>query len=360
MDKPPSTIEEILATAAMDPEFEAAWKDNGSPPGQMPSDIAAFQKTVLSTLPGVQKMLAASRPAGVIETEHSISIDDNFSSRTIVCRSSLPIAEPSPVVVLIHGGGHCLGFPEMELITARELVLTCNATCILPSYRLAPGHPFPANVNDIYAVVAYIADHAVWTDKSILPTNIDLKKGFILGGLSAGAGISSNVAHLARDRNLDPSLTGLFLACGVFINPDRVPDRFRRLHLSLEQNKNAPILNTSSLKQFLKAYRGDITSRQGDPFSFDQHHPDGIAAGHKNLPPVYFQVAGMDPARDDSLIYERVLREESQVPTRLNMYSGFPHGFWAMYPSLEATKLRMKDTVRGFRWLLGDDAESEL
>lgn len=80
----------------------------------------------------------------------------------------------------------------------------------------------------------------------ILPPNVDAKKGFIIGDLSAGAAISNNVARLARD--LEPPLTGQLLACGIYIDPDSVPDRFKEFYLSMEQNKTAPILDTTSLK----------------------------------------------------------------------------------------------------------------
>lgn len=347
----PCTVEQILATGIMDPEFETAWRVNGSPPGHIPSDIPTFQKAVRATLPNAQQILAASRPTTIVEREYDIPIDDTFSSRTIVCHSAISSTVPSPIVILVHGGGHCVGYPEMELATARELVLEYNATCILPSYRLAPEYPFPTDVNDIFAVVQYVACKTAAEDKGILPANVDPKIGFIIGGLSAGAAISNNVAYLARD--VEPPLTGQFLACGIYIDPDNVPHHYKDFYLSMEQNKAAPILDTMSLKRYMSAYRGETPSPSTNPFSIThRYHSDGIATRHKILPPVYFQVAGMDPARDDSLIYERMLREECGVSTRVDVYPGVPHGFWTMYPDLAATQKRMRDAVRGVGWLL--------
>ncbi|KAL6700279.1 alpha/beta-hydrolase [Trichoderma pleuroticola] len=351
MDQPPWTVEQILATGIMDPEFEAAWKANGSPPGHIPGGIPTFQKTVQETLPNAQQMLAASRPTNIVEREYDIPIDDTFSSRTIVCQPAISSTVPSPIVIIIHGGGHCVGYPELELATARELVLAHNAICILPSYRLAPEYPFPTDVNDVFAVVQSIARKATEKDGGILPANADPKKGFIIGGLSAGAAISNKVAQLARD--LEPPLTGQFLACGVYIDPGSVPDRYKDLYLSMEQNKFAPILDTTALNQYMSAYKGDNPSPISNPFSISESHADAIAARHRILPPVYFQVAGLDPARDDSLIYERILREECGVPTRIDVYRGVPHGFWTMYPDLAASRRRMRDAVDGVGWLLG-------
>lgn len=61
----------------------------------------------------------------------------------------------------------------------------------------------------------------------------------------------------------------------------------------------------------------------------------------------------MDVIRDDALIYERVLREEHHIATRVNLYSGLPHHFWEFFPQLtEAVEKRTKDTVAGIIWLL--------
>lgn len=152
----------------MDPEFEAAWRVKGSPPGNIPSDIPTFQKMVQATLPNAQQTLAASRPIAIVEKEYDIPINATFSSRTIVCQSAISTTVPSPIVILIHGGGHCVGYPEMELTTARELVLAYNATCIFPSYRLAPEYPFPTDVNDVFAVVQYIARNAIQKGNGII------------------------------------------------------------------------------------------------------------------------------------------------------------------------------------------------
>jgi hypothetical protein len=92
-------------------------------------------------------------------------------------------------------------------------------------------------------------------------------------------------------------------------------------------------------------------------FSFDQQgersDDGGFGPQHTGLPPAYFQCYGMDMSRDDQLIYERVLREEFGIPTRLNLYPELPHGWWSTVPELESSKKRMVDTVSGMEWLLG-------
>lgn len=69
--------------------------------------------------------------------------------------------------------------------------------------------------------------------------------------------------------------------------------------------------------------------------------------GHKDLPSAYFQVCGLDSLRDEALIYERVLREEAGVKTKVDLYPGLGHYFWTNFPLLDVNKRFMEDTVKG-------------
>jgi len=82
-----------------------------------------------------------------------------------------------------------------------------------------------------------------------------------------------------------------------------------------------------------------------------RHHLS-FPAGHKSLPLTYFQICGMDPLRDDSFIYERILREECAVKTRVDFYPGLPHSFWSWFPEATFSKKQLKDSMEGMAWLL--------
>lgn len=98
----------------------------------------------------------------------------------------------------------------------------------------------------------------------------------------------------------------------------------------------------------LKLIKGDANSPLMIPFLYR----DGNM-GHADVPPAYFQVCGIDPLRDEALIYDRVLREEHGIKTKVDIYPGLCHYFWTNFPRLEASKTFVEDTVKGVGWLLG-------
>lgn len=78
--------------------------------------------------------------------------------------------------------------------------------------------------------------------------------------------------------------------------------------------------------------------------------------GHKDLPAAFFQVDGMDPLRDEGLIYASVL-EDAGAKTSVKVYPGLPHGHWGFFPFLKSSALFRKEQIEGFGWLLGQKPE---
>lgn len=60
----------------------------------------------------------------------------------------------------------------------------------------------------------------------------------------------------------------------------------------------------------------------------------------------------MDPLRDDGLIYEKILREECGIQTKMDLYPGLPHGFWSWWPHATFSKKQQEDSIAGLAWLL--------
>ena len=353
--KPLTTTEDILQSGTLDPEFVEVSKEKPSFDTSSLS-IEDLKTIIEASLPSTQKKLAASRPETVLETTHHVKVRDGWLSRTIRVCPATPATVSSPLIVLLFGGGHCIGFPESELLLARRLCIEHNAVIFLPSYRLAPDHPFPHSINDSWDVVQALAAATTRGTDDLVPTFCSpSKSGFIVGGTSAGSNLTAAIAHLARDLPLQPALTGQFLCSGTYMSPEHVPTKYKPHYLSWTQDISAKVMSIDLYQKMRAAFKPNMTSPLWA--SFDQHDSRDILGeevkhGHLNLPPAYLQVCGADHSRDDSLLYERVLREECDIPTRLNLYKGWPHCWWAAFPEAEMTLKREQDTVEGIGWLL--------
>ena len=107
-----------------------------------------------------------------------------------------PAGEKRGVLLQLHGGGFRIGRPEFECVLASLLVERCGIEVVVPQYRLAPEHPFPAGLNDAWAALAAV--------------RAETAGPLILGGDSAGAGLAAGLAVRAVAEG-GPRIDGLVL-----------------------------------------------------------------------------------------------------------------------------------------------------
>jgi monoterpene epsilon-lactone hydrolase len=99
----------------------------------------------------------------------------------------MPQSHPDRVFLLLHGGSYNAGSPKTHRKMAANLARACNARVLVPDYRLAPEHPFPAAVKD--ALLAY-----GWLlSQGRAPHDI------IVGGDSAGGGLALSMLLALRE-----------------------------------------------------------------------------------------------------------------------------------------------------------------
>jgi len=120
-------------------------------------------------------------------------------------------SQRAPVFMFFHGGAWRFGdkrlYPPLGQRFARDGILA-----VIPSYRLAPKNPWPAQIEDV-------ADAFAWTVKHIAEHGGDTNRIFI-GGHSAGGHLTSLLAlhpeHL-RKRGLSPAqIRGVVSISGVY------------------------------------------------------------------------------------------------------------------------------------------------
>ncbi|KAK1231507.1 hypothetical protein PQX77_005372 [Marasmius sp. AFHP31] len=272
-------------------------------------------------------------------TEHEIDVGGGV---TVLARSVVPTPRDGedgtfPLLFWMHGGGWVKGSRNNDDYALRVESVQVRIAVVNCEYRLAPEHPFPAAVDDVFAALKFVASNPEKFSAS-------LKKGFLVGGPSAGGNLSAVLSYLARDDSFfkDKPLTGQFLQIPCVVHFEAVPEKFKSLYRSFEQNKDAPILNRSNIDDYYSMYKPVATDTRCSPLLLETH---------KGLPPAFLQICGLDPLRDEGLIYEKVLREAG-VPTKLEIYPGVPHGFEDVAPQIkQAVKLR-EDIRIGLKWLL--------
>ncbi|WP_445158945.1 alpha/beta hydrolase fold domain-containing protein [Leifsonia poae] len=114
-----------------------------------------------------------------------------------------------PALYNIHGGGMIVGHRSWENGRLIDLVAELGVVAVNVEYRLAPEDPFPAGVEDCYAGLVWLSEHAA-------ELGIDPARIVVMGG-SAGGGFSAAVSLLARDRR-GPELAGQLLLCPMLDN----------------------------------------------------------------------------------------------------------------------------------------------
>ena len=98
----------------------------------------------------------------------------------------------SPITVLyLHGGGYRMGSALAYRAYGSRLAAAAGAEVVLPDYRLAPEHPFPAAVDDALGVYRWLLE-----DRALDPRSL------VVAGDSAGAGLTIALLVVARDRGL--------------------------------------------------------------------------------------------------------------------------------------------------------------
>ncbi|KAF7597169.1 hypothetical protein BBP40_009508 [Aspergillus hancockii] len=278
-----------------------------------------------------------------ITLQNGLDIDEFHTAASDghqICVRSYKQLDPTdrlPLMVYMHGGGFVTGGLETDDDSCRALAAEIPLLVLNVEYMLAPEYKFPAGFEDSFDVVRWAASHG----PSKLP--IDLAKGFLLGGTSAGANFTAGIAHLAAQESLSPPLTGLLFLAGSFCHSDARPAKYLDRILSVDEVTHAPGLTRKSIDYFAGKYGAPPEDKRLSPL---------LSESHANLATrAVFYVCGWDPRRDDALLFEQLLREE-KVNTKLYVYPGLPHGFWTTCPDLEASRSWERDLIEGVKFLL--------
>ena len=163
-------------------------------------------------------------------------------------------------VVHFHGGGYCLGSARMVRSWAAHLSAQAGCRVVLPEYRLAPEHPYPAALEDARAVIKALSSEAG-------PGSL------IVSGDSAGGGLALAVVLWLRDEGQQLPAGCILLSPWLDLSRDRraVPGLVRQ----------DVLLTPDWLGACARAY--------ADPSTWADHSVSPLGAAHSWLPPLLIQ-----------------------------------------------------------------------
>lgn len=198
---------------------------------------------------------------------------DDFDAEGVACRwVVMPEADVDKVVLLFHGGGFSAGSIDSHQRLAADISAVCGMRVLVPDYRLAPEHPYPAGLDDCVTVYRWLLDNG-------------FKPGHIvIAGDSAGGGLTVSTALRLKEEGLDQP------ACLVAMSP--------WVNLACDgetmetKAKEDPIGNAETLLRAANDYLQEQDVR--DPLV------SPIYGDLRGLPPLLIQVGTREVLLDDS------------------------------------------------------------
>lgn len=119
-------------------------------------EIAPLRQMISNQKKGTSNALGKG-VTGFKETDHQVKMRDGAE---ITCRVHAPENPPaggSPLFVVYHGGGWCIGGLENEELLCRLTASKFGVTCVNVGYRLAPEHKFPTAVYDCHDATKWVS-----------------------------------------------------------------------------------------------------------------------------------------------------------------------------------------------------------
>ena len=206
-----------------------------------------------------------------------------------------------PGILWIHGGGYITGGNYMVLVSCGKMLAErYGAVVVSPEYRLAREAPYPAALEDCY---------------------IDRTR-IVVGGESAGGGLTAAVCLYARDKGEIP--IALQLPLYPMLDCEDTASSADNPGLTWGTRRN---------HKGWRLYLGDLYGTADVPF----YASPARATDYSNLPPCYTYVLDGEPFYEETLAYVKNL-QAAGVDAKVDVYPGNTHAFDLLFPWQERSK----------------------
>ncbi|MFJ7290392.1 alpha/beta hydrolase [Streptomyces collinus] len=249
----------------------------------------------------------------------------------LICRPASEPAGPRPVIYHVHGGGMVIGTNRVGVDVPLAWAQALDAVVVSVEYRLAPEHPHPAPVEDVYAGLLWTADHAA-------EIGADSER-IVIAGASAGGGLCAALALLTRDRK-GPQPIGQVLMCPMLDDRNDTPSTYQMAGLGV-WDRTANETGWTAL----------LGSRRGGP-DVPAYAAPARAEDLTGLPPAFLDVGSAETFRDEVVAYASRIWQAGGV-AELHVWPGGFHGFDGFAPQAAVSQAARGAQVAWLRRLLG-------
>lgn len=244
---------------------------------------------------------------GIETTVHKVkSADGHIFSLYHVAPNRVDGAPSGPVILHAHGGGLIHGdareWAKVIAVSAQETGIPFFTV----DYRLTPESKFPAAIDDVYAALTWIHEHAE-------EFGVDRTRIAVMGE-SAGGNLAAAVSLKARDLALDPPLAKQILVYPMLDDRNTVPD------------PEIEPFTTWSYENNITAATAYIGADKVGKDGVSPYAAPARATDFKGLPALYIDVGALDIFRDECIAYAGKAAA-ANVNVELHVYSGVPHMF---------------------------------
>ncbi|MFD9366192.1 alpha/beta hydrolase [Streptomyces sp. NPDC060020] len=295
-----------------DPELGAALAalGDGALEPFTPENLAARQEQDAAARP--RPTLRELRADGLFEVDElRVPGAPGDPDVTLVSARPAGTAGPLPVLYYMHGGGMVMGNARSVVPQLlREWALPLELAVVSVEYRLAPHTRYPGPVEDCYAGLVWVAEHAA-------ELGVDADR-VVIGGKSAGGGLAAALALLTRDRG-GPVPIGQLLLCPMLDDRD---DTF-----SGRQMAGLGIWDRTSNATGWQALLGERYGAADLP----PYAAPARATDLSGLPPAYIDVGSAETFRDEDVAYANAIWQAGGQ-AELHVWPGAFHGFDGFAP----------------------------
>ena len=234
-----------------------------------------------------------------------VALDRSIARTAVLCGAvpgewlSVPESRSERVLLYLRGGSFAFRFPNAHAALVARMCRRLHARALIPDYRLAPEHPFPAATDDCHAVYRFLLA------QGIAPRDI------VLAGDSAGANLA--LVTLQRARSAGEPLP----ACVVLLSPalDCTMGSPSMAHFDGVD----PMLRLSALLVLRKHY-------VPAPELYTHPEVSPLFGDFRGFPPMFFQVGSTEMLRDEA-IRAAEKANEAGVDVELELWPEAPHVF---------------------------------